>query len=69
MTDLLTETRVNFPSDKVTLNISDLVTNRFILWFNVFFKMNGKHHVDLLLEDSERKICIKKNVKEKDGKF
>ena len=63
MTDLLTDTRANFPSDKVTLNISDLVANRFILWFNVFFKMNGKHDVDVLLEDSERKICIKKCCK------
>ena len=56
--DFLVETRSNFPSDKVTLNISDLTRDRFILWFNIFFKVNGKHHLDLLLEDSAREFGL-----------
>ena len=58
LTDFQLETRSNFPSDKVSLSIEELTDSNTILWFNVFLKLNGKHAVDLILEDSARNVII-----------
>ena len=58
LTDFQLETRSNFPSDKVSLSIEQLTDSNTILWFNVFLKLNGKHAVDLMLEDSARNVFI-----------
>ena len=52
--EILVKTRINFPSDKVTLNISKWTKNKSIHWLNTFFKLNGKHGVKLTMEDSKR---------------
>ena len=54
MNDLLIETRTSFPSDKITINMADITKAKFINWFNFLVNLNGRHGVDIILEDSKR---------------
>ena len=55
--ELRVDTRVNFPSAKLSLNISSLTRRRIVQWFTLLFQLNGQTDLDLVLEDSQRK-CL-----------
>ena len=52
----LNNTRANYPSDKLSLNIANLTKSKNIRWFNMYFQLNGKYDVEILLEDSKRNV-------------
>ena len=60
MNDLLIETRTSFPSDKITINMADITKAKFINWFNFLVNLNGRHGVDIILEDSKRNDTLYK---------
>ena len=55
--DVQTETRAQYPSDKVTLKRVFSTKNKLVRWFDLGFQMNGKFDVDIFFEDSKRKCC------------
>ena len=52
----LNNTRANYPSDKLSLNITNLTKSKLMRWFNMYFQLNGKFDVEILLEDSGRNV-------------
>ena len=43
-----------YPSDKLSLNITNFTKSKWMRWFNMFFKLNGKYDIEILFEDSKR---------------
>ena len=52
----LKNTGTSYPSDKLSLNIAKLTKSKVMRWFNMYFQLNGKYDVEILLEDSKRKF-------------
>ena len=53
--DVQTETRAQYPSDKVTLKRVFSTKNKLVRWFDLGFQMNGNFDVGIFFEDSTRK--------------
>ena len=47
----------NYPSDKLSLNIASLTKSKWMRWLNMYFQLNGKYDVEILLEDSKRNFA------------
>ena len=45
---------INYPSDKLSLDITNLTKFKRMRWFDMYFKLNGKYDIEILLEDSKR---------------
>ena len=51
---MMIETRPRYPSNKLTFTIADIVKDKPLNFLNIFFSLNAKFDVDVILEDSKR---------------
>ena len=52
--DVLMDKRVSYPTDRLTFSINNLTRHKTLRWLNLEINLNGKHDIQLLLEDSRR---------------
>ena len=54
MSEMRIETRPSFPSDKITISLSNITRDRNIRYFSAVFDFNKKFGLEVLFEDSLR---------------
>ena len=52
--EIMLESRPSFPSDKITLNISDITKHRHIRYLTFIFNCTDKFGLETVFEDSQR---------------
>ena len=57
--EIMLESRPSFPSDKITLNIADIIKHRHIRYLTFIFNCTDKFGLETVFEDSKRNSMTK----------